>query len=152
MDWRRSRRNSQTVEHLRILRLLDELDDPALLIGVHDSKTGRRRAIHRNGAHRDVRVCLKVLAQDVAIVHSVELVAAQNDVVIDRTLEEVAKVLPDCVRSSLIPMRALRGLLCGQNLNETRGKIVELVARVDMPVQRHAVELREHINAANAGI
>jgi hypothetical protein len=140
------------VEHQRVFRLLDELDDLALFIGVHDSKTGCRRAIHRNGAYCDVRVCLKVLAQDMAVVHAIELVAAQNDVVIHRSLEEVAKVLPDCVGSSLIPMRSLRRLLCRQNLNETRGKIVKLVARIDVAVQRHAIELSEHIDAADAGV
>jgi hypothetical protein len=49
-------------------------------------------------------------------------------------------------------MRPLRRLLRRQNLNETRGKIVKLVARIDVAVQRHAIELSEHIDAADAGI
>ena len=115
-------------------------------------KPGRRRAVHRDGAHGNVRARLEVLAQDVPVVHPIELVAAQNDVVIDRTLEEVAQVLPDRVGSSLIPMRSLGSLLRRQDLDEARREIVELVARVDMAVQRHAVELSEHVDAANARI
>ena len=96
----------------------------------------------------DSRCCRKMLA----VVHSVKLIAAQNDIVIDRTLEEVAKVLPDGVGCSLIPLRSLGSLLRRENLDETRCEIVELEAGVDMPVQRHAVELGEHIDAANAGV
>ena len=93
-----------------------------------------------------------MLAQNLAVVHPVKLVAAQNDIVIDRTLEEIPKVLSDGVGRSLVPMRALGRLLRRENLDETWREIVELVARVDMPVQRHAIELGEHIDAPNAGV
>ena len=93
-----------------------------------------------------------MLPQNVAIIHSVKLVAAEDDVVIDLPLEEVAEVLPDRVGCSLIPVRSLGSLLRGENLHEAWCEIVELVAGIDMPVQRHAVELGEHVDAADAGV
>jgi hypothetical protein len=143
-------RNSQAVKDLSVLRLLNKLNDLALIIGMHDPETRRRRAVHRNGAHGYIRIRLEVLAHDLAIVHPVKLVAAQNDIVIDRTFEEIPKVLPDGVGCSLIPLRSLGRLLRRKNFDETRSKIVELEAGVYMPVQRHAVELGEHIDAPDA--
>ena len=102
---------------------------------MHDPETHRRRPIHRNGAHCQVRTCLKVLDQNVAVVHPVKQVAAQNDIVIDRTFEKVAEVLPEGVRGSLVPMRSLGRLLCSQNLDEAWREIVELVGVIDMLVQ-----------------
>jgi hypothetical protein len=49
-------------------------------------------------------------------------------------------------------MGSLRSLLCRQNFTETWREIVESEGGVDMPVQRHAVELGEHVDAANAGV
>jgi hypothetical protein len=77
-----------------------QTDDLAPVIGMHNPETRRRRAVHGNGAHGYVRTCLEVLAQNLAVVHPVKLVAAQNDIVIDRTLEEIPKVLSDGVGRS----------------------------------------------------
>jgi hypothetical protein len=76
-----------------------------------------------------------MLDQNVAVVHPVKQVAAQNDIVIDRTFEKVAEVLPECVCGSLLPMRSQGRLLCRQNFDEAWREIVELVGVVDMLVQ-----------------
>src|SRR5438874_9895755 len=44
------------------------------------------------------------------------------------------------------PLRARRRLLRGENVDEAARKIVELITRLNMPMQRHAVKLREHID------
>jgi hypothetical protein len=144
--------NAQTVEDLRVFWLFNKLNDPALLISMHDPETRRRLPIHRNGAHCQVRICFNVLAQNLAVVHSVELIAAQNDIVIEWTFEEVAEVLPNGVRGSLVPMRSRGRLLRGQNLHETWREIVEFEGGANMLVQRHAIKLGKHVDAANAGI
>ena len=60
--------------------------------------------------------------------------------------------MPDGICGALIPMRSLGRLLSRQNLNEAWCEIVEFVSVIDMLVQRHAVELGEHVNRANVGV
>ena len=102
---------------------------------MHDSKARRRLPIHRNGADGQVRIRFDMLTQNLTIIHSVELVAAENDIVIERALEEVAKILPDGVRGALVPMRPRRRLLRREDLDETGREVVELECGVDMPMQ-----------------
>ena len=144
--------NPQAVENFRILRFFDELDDLPPVIRVHDPKSRRCGAVHRDRADGNVRGGLEMLPQNAAVIHSVKLIAAEDDIVIDLPLEEVAEVLPDRVGCSLIPLRSLGSLLRGEDLHEARCEIVELETGIDMPVQRHAVELGEHVDAANAGV
>ena len=125
----------QRIEDLRVFGLFNELNDPAFLIRVHDSKPSRRLPIHRNGADGQVRIRFDMLTQNLTIIHSVELVAAENDIVIERALEEVAKILPDGVRGALVPMRPRRRLLRREDLDETGREVVELECGVDMPMQ-----------------
>ena len=107
-------------------------------------------ARHRFRGQRDVGAEPDVLMQQRAKIHPVKLVAAQDQVVIVRPLEEVAHVLPHRVGRSLIPLRALRRLLRGENVDEAARKIVELVARLNVAMQRHAVELRQHDKSSAA--
>ena len=93
---------------LRILWLLHELDDPALLIGMHDPEArGRLRSTGMVGDGH-VRLAFDVLAQHFSVIHAVELIAAEDDVIVVRTLEEVAQVLPNSVGRALIPMGVRR--------------------------------------------
>src|ERR1700751_5157691 len=98
------------------------------------------------GGQRDVRASLNVLMQNFPKIHSVKLVATQDEVVIVRPLEEVAHVLPHRVGCSLIPLRAGGRLLRGKNVHKAARKIIELVAGLDVPMQRHAVELSQDID------
>ena len=68
------------------------------------------------------------------------------------TVQEVAQILAHGVGCALVPTRTLRGLLGGEDLNEAFAKLVELVAGVDVPVQRGAVELRQHVDLAEAAV
>src|SRR5437764_439627 len=90
--------------------------------------------------------------QERAKIHPIKLVAAQNQIKLERSLEEVTHVLPHGVGSALVPLRTFGRLLGRQNIDEAAGKIVELVTRLNMPVQRHGVELREQIDRAKAGV
>src|SRR5664279_863635 len=76
-------------------------------------------------------------------IHPGKLIAAQDDVIIVRLLQEVAHVLAHRVRGPLIPLRSFRRLLGSEDVYETARKIIELVARLDVAMQRHAVELRQ---------
>src|SRR5262245_28183806 len=87
-----------------------------------------------------------------AKIHPVKLVAAQDQIIIERTLEEITHVLTDGVGSSLIPLRASGSLLCGKDVHKAAREIVELVTVLNMSMQRHAVELRQHIDRAQHGV
>src|SRR5256885_2685872 len=100
----------------------------------------------RFSRERDVGSALNMLMQQRAKIHPVKLIAAENEVVIERALQEVAHVLAHRIRGSLIPLRTLRCLLRRQDVDKTARKIVELVARLNMSMQRHAVELRQHVD------
>src|SRR5438105_10520817 len=90
--------------------------------------------------------------QERAKIHPIKLVATENQIKLVRSLEEVAHILPDRVGGSLIPLRTFGRLLGGKNIDEAARKIVELIARLNVAMQRHGVELREQIDRAQAGI
>ena len=115
-------------------------------------KFGSLLALHRFGRQRDLRARANVLMQQRAKIHPVKLIAAQDEVVIVGLLQEIAHVLPHGVGCSLIPLRAFGRLLRGEDIDKAAREIVELVARLDVAMQRHAVELRQHIDRAQAGV
>ena len=86
----------------------------------------------RFGGQRDVSAGTNMLMQQSAKIHPVKLIAAQDEIIIERALEEVAHVLPHSVGCSLIPLRAGRRLLSGKNIHEAAREIVELIARLNM--------------------
>ena len=86
----------------------------------------------RFSRERDVGSALNMLMQQRAKIHPVKLIAAENEIVIERALEEVAHVLAHRIRSSLIPLRTFRRLLRRQNVDKAARKIVELVAGLNM--------------------
>src|SRR5712672_359294 len=75
--------------------------------------------------------------QERSKIHPVEPVATENQIKLKRMLEEVAHILPHSIGGSLIPLRTFRRLLSGKNIDKATGKIVEL---------------REHIDRAQAGV
>src|SRR5204862_8086170 len=90
--------------------------------------------------------------QERAKIHPVKLVAAQNQIKLERSLKEVTHVLPHGIGGALVPLRTFGRLLGRQNIDEAAGKIVELVARLNVAMQRHGVELREQIDRAQPGV
>ena len=146
------RRDAHGVEHCGVFRLFLKAHDFPRLVGVHEAKLLRRLAAHRDRGEGHVRLCLDVLFEHLAEVHPVELIAAQDHEILVRILEEIAEVLPHGVSRALIPTRVRGRLLRGEDLDEAAGEIVELVARVDVLVQRGGIELREHIHPPQAGV
>ena len=145
-------RDAQAVEHGGILRLFHEARDRALGIRVHDSKF--RRVLPPHGDRRDgqLGLFLDVLLEHPPVIHPVELVAAEDDEVIKRPVQKIREVLPHRVRRALVPARITRRLLRREDLHEAARELVELVSRADVPVQRDAIELREHVDAPHAGV
>jgi len=118
----------------------------------HDPEICCRGALHRSGGERDLGARANVLMEERPKIHPVELVAAQDEEIIVRLLEKVAQVLANRVGRALIPLCAFGSLLSGENIDEAARKIVEFVARLDVAMERHAVELRQHINRAQSRV
>ena len=87
-----------------------------------------------------------MLVQQRAKIHPVKLIAAENEVVIVRAVRGSSACSGARRRPCLDTIASLPGLLRGEDLDEAAREIVELVARLDMAMQRHAVELRQHVN------
>ena len=126
--------------------------DAFAFIGEHDSEFFSGLPGHRNCCDREVRTGLDVLAEHLAVVHPVELVAAQDDIIIIRVLQEVSHVLPHGIGGSLVPHRPLRRLLRGENFDKARSEVVELIAGINVSVKRRAIELGEDVDPSQAGI
>ena len=61
-------------------------------------------------------------------------------------------ILPDCVGSTLKPVRVIGGLLRRQNIHEAAAEHVELVGLDDMLVQRGGIELSQDEYLVHIGI
>lgn len=87
------------------------------------------------------------------IVHAVELIAGEDQHLIDIPTLKQLLVLAHGIRCPLKPTRTCGGLLSGQNFNEpTAETSAEVVGQAEMAIERLAVELREHINFLNARV
>src|SRR5262252_6283110 len=93
-----------------------------------------------------------MLLKQETIVHVVKLVTTQDQIVLVGSLQKITKVLPYSVGCSLIPARGFRCLLRGKNLDKVFGKIVEFVTRINMAMQRSAIELCQDIDPAQPRI
>ncbi len=132
----------QLVEQRGLLRLFLKARDPVIRPAQHDPELRRRGALHRSGREGDLGTRANVLMKQRPEIHPVKLVPAQDEEIIVRLLEEITQVLADRVGRALIPLRPLGRLLGGEDVDKTAREIIELVARLDVPVKRHAVELR----------
>ena len=105
-----------------------------------------------DGRDGDVGARFRVLLDDAAKVHPVELVPAEDEQVVPLVVHEVNHVLADGVGGALIPRGVGVGLLGGEDFDEAAGEVVELVGLRDVPVQRGGVELGEQVDAPQAGV
>ena len=93
---------------------------------------------------------LDVLGDDVAEIHAVKLVAAQDQEVIEIVVQKMNQVLAHGIGGALIPRGVGKRLLGGEDLDEAAREMIELVGLRDVPVQRCRVELGQQINPAQS--
>ena len=127
-------------------------DAPAVVDPHHAQRSG---ILARHGQRRDRHVGLRLLMRldHVAIVHAVQLIAGQDQDVVDAGLIEVLEVLPHGVGGSLVPVRPrLHRLLSRQQLDKAAVERVEAVRLPNVPMQADRHELRQHIDAIHAAV
>ena len=114
-----------------------------------------RHLVGRNGqrGQRDFGVGLLVVVQHAAVVHLVDVVAAEDDHVLGLLAADRIDVLVHRVGRAHVPVGA--GALHGRHQLEELAQLLRHNARpafADVPVQRERLVLREDIHAAQAGI
>ena len=145
-------RDLQRIEDGGICRLFHKAGDPLLVVNLHDAEGTGLVARHRQGGDGDVRARFAVLFDDLLEIHPVQLVAAQNQEVIEIVVEEVDQVFADGIGRALVPRGGGGGLLRGHDFHEAGGKLVELVRPRNVAVERGGIELGQDVDAAEPGI
>jgi hypothetical protein len=134
------------------LRLLLERDNLAAAIEPEDAH--RRRLFDRNRLRgdRDVGAAVAVDIDHFRIIHSVQMIAGEDEVEVRVVADEMACRLADGVSGALIPVRVVRGLFGGEDLDEPLAERIHPKGMRDMPIERRRVELRQHEDATNVGV
>ena len=146
------RRHLERIQQRRLLGLLDEPVDAVLGIHLHDAAGHRFRAPDRQHGDGDVRLVRRMFLDQFAQVHPIQLVAAQDEQVVEVMVHEVDEVFAHRVRRAFIPRGIRERLLRRENLHEPGGKLVELIRPRNVAVQRGGVKLRQDVDAAEPGI
>jgi hypothetical protein len=87
-----------------------------------------------------------------AVVHPVQLVAAQDQQVVEIVIEKVVQVFADGVGGALVPRGVGEGLFRREDFHKAAGEMVELIGLREMLVQGGGVELRQDVNTPEAGV
>jgi hypothetical protein len=93
-----------------------------------------------------------VVLDDLPEIHPVKLIARENQHELMGKIPEMLKVAPHRVRRALIPVRALLGLLGGEDVHEAAAEGIEVESVLDVPVQRSRVELRQQENPVDVAV
>ena len=142
----------ERVEHGGVLRFFDKARDAAILGDLQDAERLRRLPADGNRGDGDVRAGLGVLADDAAEIHPIQLVAAQDEQVIEIVVEKVDEIFAHGVGGAFIPRRVGERLLRREDFHEAAGKLVEFIRPRNVAVQRGGIELRQNVNAPEAGV
>ena len=138
---------------LGLLRLLHELEDAALVVAVHDAEAGSVLPRHRHDGDGEVGVVGLVGGEHVLVVHTIELVAREDEDVLRILALEEADVLSDGVSGARIPGAAGLGGVRRKN-GDAAVALVEVpsLARAEIGVEEVGTILREDADGADAGV
>ena len=117
------------------LRLLLERDDQTLAVEAED--THLRGGLHIDRLRRDgdVRFPGLVSVDELAVIHSIEMIAGEDEVIVGLVLSDMAHGLAHRVGCSLKPVRIVGRLLGGEDLDEPARELIEAVGVRDVAVE-----------------
>jgi hypothetical protein len=130
------------------------LETDNLAASIEPEDAHRRGDVGWNRLRRDcdVGVAIDVGVDELGVVHAIELVAGEHQVVVGFVPGNMPRRLPDRVGRALVPVRVVGRLFGGENLDEALVEDVHPVRLSDMPVERRRVELREHEDPPHVGV
>ena len=82
----------------------------------------------------------------IRVIHPVQVIAGENQVLIDIPFLEQPEIFTHGVSSSFEPTRAFQGLLGRQHFDKSLGEACHAVSARNMPVERGRVKLRQNVN------
>ena len=88
----------------------------------HQTELGSPALVHRHHREGDVSLGLTVAFNEVSIIHPVQVIAGQNQILIDIPFREEPDILAHCVGRSFKPIRAFGSLLRRQHFDESLGE------------------------------
>ena len=106
----------------------------------------------RLGRDRHVGAAIDVRVDHLRVVHPVEVITRQYQVVVGVVAHEVSCRLPHGIGRPLEPALAVGCLLGGEDLDESVAEEIHAIRLADMPVERGRIELREHENPAHVRV
>ena len=110
--------------------------------------------VNRDGlcGDRDVGAAIDMGIDEVAVVHPVEMVARENQVVVRVVPLDLARGLPDGVGGALKPVGVVGRLFGRQDLDEPVAEEIHAVGLRDVAVERRRVELRQDEDAPDVRV
>ena len=134
------------------LRLFQEALHATGVVQPHDAELRGLLVIDRQGCNRHVGARLAMRDQHVVVVHVVQLIARQDQHMVDPGLLQIAQMLAHGIGRSLVPQLFFVGLLGRQDFDEAFAKRVEVVGPANVAVQADRIELRQHIDAVHVAV
>ena len=129
------------------LRLLAEFLDAAATPRAHQTKALGLGLVNRQSPDGEMGARINVVLDKFAVIHPIQLVTGEDQVVVHIPLLEQPLVFAHRIRSAFKPARAIRGLLGSQNLHKPLTKAGrEVVRHRQVTVERRTVELGQHID------
>ena len=144
--------SQETIDHLRIMRFFNEFCDGSFTVDFEQAHPGSLLAGNRVDTERDVCLRLSVMVDKPAVIHPVEVVAGEDEHLVGLEVCCVYHRRPDSVSRPLEPVRTVRRLFRGQDVDKTVCEGVELVSLHDVTVQARRHELREDEDALDPGV
>src|SRR5687768_3686937 len=132
--------------------LLGEAGDTQVLVHAHDTESVHRLHWHINACDRHVSGFLHVIGQQLAIVHFINVVTAQDQHVLRIMNAQYVDILIHRIGGSLVP-GFLDPLLSRQQFNKfMESSIQKTPAVLDMTDQTLRLVLSSNTNTANSGV
>jgi hypothetical protein len=132
----RARRNTLAdLTEAALVWLFLERDNLAVPVEPEDAHTGGFVQPHRLCGDRHVSLLIDVRLDHLGVIHAVEMVPGENQVVVGVVPGEMTPGLSDGVGRPLEPVRIVGCLLGRQNLHESLAEGIHAVGLRDVPVQ-----------------
>ena len=107
---------------------------------------------HRLCRDRDVRLAIDMRVDQLVVIHPVEMIAGEDQVVVGIVACEMAHGLPHGVGRALEPVRVVGRLFGREDFDESLAEMIHPIGLRDVPVERLRIELRQDENPADVGV
>ena len=135
-----------------VVGLLFKAGDGAFAIETEDAHARCVVWRGRQSGDRDVRIFVDVGFEQPDVIHAVQMIARENQIVVRVVAQEMAGCLTDGVGRALKPVGVVGCLLGRDDVDEPVRERIHAVGLCDVMVQRCRVELRQDKNPPQVGV